>query len=116
MIRLNKIYITIIFIFSLIPLIFWTVSAHAEFWSTDYFLKQTKLNQASYITGLIDMYEYTRDEIAPDPDDWVKPCLLNFSSEELRQEFVNWLFEDPASWRLSPATLLLEALEDFCNN
>lgn len=88
----------------------------AGYWPTEYFLQQTKENQAVYLTGLIDMYAHARDEIAPDPNDWVEGCLRNYSPEDLRQQFVDWLFNDPASWRFSPAKLFLEALEDFCRN
>jgi hypothetical protein len=97
-----------------VSMMLWAAPGRAEFWPTEYFLQQSNETQISFMSGLLDMYEYTRDEIAPDPDDWVKPCLRGFTIEELRQQFVDWLLNDPAGWRLTPATLLLEALADFC--
>lgn len=95
-------------------LVLWSGPAAAEFWPTQYFFQQTEEIQIAYLTGLLDMYEYTRDEIAPDPDDWVKPCIRTFTPQELRARFVDWLLDDPAAWRLTPATLLIEALGVFC--
>ena len=99
---------------AVVSMIVWAAPAKAEFWPTGYFLQQSDENQISVLTGLLDMYQYARDEIAPDPDDWVRPCIRQYTPDEMREKFVEWLLNDPASWRLTPATLLLEALADFC--
>ena len=100
---------------AVVSTVLWAPPGSAEFWRTEYFLQQSSENQISFLSGLLDMYQYTRDEIAPDPDDWVRPCIREFTLDEMRQQFVEWLLNDPAGWRLPPATLLLEALADFCN-
>mgnify|MGYP003318766145 CR=1 FL=1 len=77
-----------------------SMPSRGEFWPTEYFLQQEPKMQIAYITGLFDMYEYARDELAPDPDDWLWPCLRGVNPEELRQMFVDFLLNDPASWRI----------------
>ena len=96
----------------------WAVAvapASAEYWKTDTFLQQPLEDQIVYMIGLVDMYEHVIDEIAPDPDDWVMPCLRGMTPGELRTDFVTWLLEgDIAAWRFSPSRLFLEAVSDLC--
>jgi hypothetical protein len=89
--------------------------ASAEYWKTDVFLQQPPEDQIIYMIGLVDMYEHVVDEIAPDPDDWVMPCLRGMTPSDLRIRFVTWLLEgDLAAWRFNPSKLFLEAVNDLC--
>lgn len=92
--------------------------AHAEYWPTNYFLQQTPDDQRVYIMGVIDMYEHVRREVAPDPDDALLRCVQARNDpdriEGIREDFVNWLLEDPAAWRIHPAELFIEAMADIC--
>ena len=70
---------------AVVSTVLWAPPGSAEFWRTEYFLQQSSENQISFLSGLLDMYQYTRDEIAPDPDDWVRPCTREFTLDEMRQ-------------------------------
>ena len=87
----------------------------AEYWPTNYFLQQTPDNQRVYVVGMIDMYEHVRHAIAPEPGDWMVECVRSINdTERIREDFVNWLLEDPAIWRIHPAELFVEAMGEIC--
>lgn len=92
----------------------WAGQAQGEFWPTPYFLQQPPEAQRHYMTGLIDMYEHTRKVIAPDPADPVMVCVLRMTGESIRSRFIDWVLDEPALWRLSPAELFLQAMKDIC--
>ena len=89
-------------------------AARAEFWVTEYFLTQPKDAQRAYVTGLLDMYQQARRQLAPDPGDKVLACANRETPEVLRAMFVEWALDQPAAWRLPPADLFLQALRQFC--
>ncbi|MBM3507251.1 MAG: hypothetical protein FJX64_05925 [Alphaproteobacteria bacterium] len=88
--------------------------AGAEFWPTPVFLQQPQDHQRAYVSGLLDMYQHTRNKIAPVPRDPIWECARLMTGESIRARFVEWVLAEPALWRLSPAELFLQALEDFC--
>ena len=96
--------------------VLWGGPAAGEFWPTEYFLQQEPGTQNAYVAGLIDMYEHARDDdgFAADPGDWLLQCIRPLRPSEVRAEFIDWLLGDPASWRLSPARLFLDAMRDYC--
>ena len=56
-----------------------------------------------------------RREIAPDPTDVVLQCLRTQTIDNVRTRFVDWVLGEPSLWRLSPAALFVQAMEeDIC--
>ncbi len=95
--------------------ILWSSTAGAEFWQTQNFLAQPPDAQRAYVTGLMDMYQHARREIAPDPTDVVLQCLRTQTIDNVRTRFVDWVLGEPSLWRLSPAALFVQAMEeDIC--
>lgn len=88
--------------------------AQAEFWPAQVFLQQPPEAQRFYVTGLIDMWQYVRKELRPDPADVLVACSKVASADELRARFVDWALAEPALWRLNTAELLLEAAPTIC--
>ena len=89
--------------------------AVGEFYNTRVFLDQEPDDQRVYVLGLIDMYEFAREDFAADPDDWLIPCMHDKTGTEITLFFVDWLLGDPASWRFSPAQLFIESMDQLCN-
>ena len=90
--------------------------AQAVYWPTEVFLQQEPDDQMVYLIGIVDLYEHVVDEIAPDPNDWMMPCLRRMTPVDLRSYFLTWLLEgDIAKWRDGPAKLFIEAMGDYCN-
>lgn len=88
--------------------------AVGEFYTTRTLLDQEPNDQRIYVLGLIDMYEFAREDFAEDPDDWLIPCMNDRTGTEVTEFFIDWLLLDPSSWRFSPAELFIEAMEEFC--
>ena len=89
--------------------------AVAEFYTTRALLDQEPDDQRFYVLGLIDMYEFSREDFAADPDDWLIPCMNGTTGAEVTAFFMDWLLIDPASWRFHPAKLFIESMEEFCD-
>lgn len=89
--------------------------AAAEFYTTRVFLGQEPENQRAYVIGMIDMYEFAREDFAADPDDWLVSCMNDHAGSDVTEFFVDWLLLNPASWRFSPAQLFIEAMDELCN-
>ncbi|MBT3395972.1 MAG: hypothetical protein HOB82_00445 [Alphaproteobacteria bacterium] len=87
----------------------------AEFYTTRVLLDLEPDDQRVYVLGMIDMYEFAREDFAADPDDWLIPCMNGTTGTEVTAFFIDWLLIDPASWRFHPAKLFIEAMEEFCN-
>lgn len=88
--------------------------ARAEYWPAQIFLQQPPEAQRFYLTGLLDMWQYVRKEVRPDPTDPLVACSKLGSADELRAKFVDWALRDPGLWRLNTAELLLEAVPEIC--
>ena len=89
--------------------------AVGEFYTTRVLLDQEPEDQRLYVLGMIDMYEFAREDFAADPGDWLVPCMNSTTGTEVTAFFIDWLLTDPASWRFHPAKLFIEAMEEFCN-
>ncbi len=88
--------------------------AHAEYWQTQVFLQQPQDHQRAYVSGLLDMYQHARAQLAPVPRDPIWECARQMNGETIRARFIEWVLAEPALWRFSPADLFLQAMEDFC--
>lgn len=88
--------------------------ARAEYWPAQIFLQQPPEAQRFYLTGLLDMWQYVRKEVRPDPADPLVACSKLGSADELRARFVDWALGEPGLWRLNTAELLLEAVPVIC--
>lgn len=89
--------------------------AVGAFYTTRVLLDQEPEDQRLYVLGMIDMYEFAREDFAADPGDWLIPCMNSTTGTEVTAFFIDWLLTDPASWRFHPAKLFIEAMEEFCN-
>ncbi len=87
----------------------------AEFYTTRALLDQKPEDQRVYVIGMIDMYEFAREDFAADPDDWLVSCMNDQTGSDVAKFFVDWLLLDPASWRFHPAQLFIEAMDELCN-
>ena len=88
--------------------------ARAEYWPAQIFLQQPPEAQRFYLTGLIDMWQYVRKEVRPDPTDPLVACSKALNADELRTRFVDWAVGEPGLWRLNTAELLIEAAPTIC--